>query len=110
MIGWMITEKLKMGMVTIRQDSMFSQVVFEKRVVISTILEAPLASGVLLRAQTTTSPGPTTCPKALPLFTDSAISPLSRVAPLFVASGTTIWWVGIEGGENFFQYRGFKKI
>jgi len=52
----------------------------------------------------------TTCPKALPLFTDSAISPLSRVAPLFVASGTTIWWVGIEGGENFFQYRGFKKI
>ena len=90
MIGWMITEKLKMGMVMILLVLMVSHVGIDKRVVISTILDAPLASGVLLRAQTTTSPGPTTWTKALPLFTHLAISPLSRVAPLFVASGTTI--------------------
>jgi accessory gene regulator protein AgrB len=47
MNGRINTEKFKMGMGVIRQDSMVSQVVFAIAMVVSTMLEATLSFGVL---------------------------------------------------------------
>ncbi len=65
----------------------FSQVVFVLTVVVSTILETSLSSGVLPSTALTT-PGTAACTAPVAMSTGSSASTtISRPVPLFVASG-----------------------
>ncbi len=88
MNGRINTEKFKMGMVIIRQDSMVSQVVIVIAMVVSAVLDSTLSSGVLPRTSIA-APGSATCTTAIAMSTGTTTSTtsISRPVPLFVASG-----------------------
>jgi hypothetical protein len=98
-----------MGMEIIRQDSMLSQVVIAYPMVDSTILGTGLFSGV--RPRTTTPPlGPASCITtiafsggALALATMAVSRPETLFVPLGIIDYFSILWVGLEGGEIFFE-------
>jgi len=61
-----------------------SQVVFAVAMVVSTILETSLSSGVLPRT-TATAPGSATCTSTMAMWTGTTT--ISQLVPPFVASG-----------------------